>query len=102
MAPSATDRRPRPLSPRWWVTGRDGEVAVAQPPNPPLYVWFAALVLRWTGALGDDHDALLVGVGRGALIVWGLDELFRGASPFRRVLGLLVLGFQVPALLFAK
>ncbi len=101
MASSAPDRRPRPLSPRWWITGNDGQVAVAQLPNPPLYVWFAALVLRWTGALGDDNDTLLVGVGHGALIVWGLDELFRGASPFRRLLGLIVLAFQVPALLLA-
>ncbi len=101
MAPPAPDRRPRPLSPRWWVTGSDGQVAVAQRPNPPLYVWVVALVLRWTGALGDENETLLVGVGRGALIVWGLDELFRGASPFRRLLGLLVLAFQVPAVLFA-
>jgi hypothetical protein len=101
MALPAPDRRPRALSPRWWVTGRDGRVVVGQAPNPALYVWFAALVLRWSSVLGGDDDTLLVGVGRGALLVWGADELFRGASPVRRLLGLLVLAFQVPAVLMA-
>ena len=101
MAPPAPDRRARPLSPSWWVTARDGRISVAQPPNPALYVWLVALVLRWSGVLGAGRETLLVGVGRGALIVWGADELFRGASPFRRLLGLLVLAFQVPAVLLA-
>ena len=70
-------------------------------PNPALYVWLAALVLRWSGLLGQENHTLLVGVGRGALIVWGADELFRGSSPVRRLLGLLVLAFQVPAVLLA-
>jgi hypothetical protein len=99
MAPAPD--RPRTLSPRWWITSGDGRVVVGQRPNPALYVWLAALVLRWSGVLGEENDTLLVGVGRGALIVWGVDELFRGASPLRRVLGLLVLAFQVPAVLLA-
>jgi hypothetical protein len=101
MAPPAPDRRPRPLSPHWWVTAADGRVVVGQLPNPALYVWLAALLLRWSVLLGDENGTLLVGVGRGALIVWGADELFRGVNPLRRLLGLLVLAFQVPAVLLA-
>jgi hypothetical protein len=31
-------------------------------------------------------------------LVWALDELLRGTSPFRRVLGAVVLGAQLAAL----
>ena len=79
-------------SPQWWVRDREGNVAIAQPPNAAILVWLASLVIGWFGALDDHRAALLTRVGQGALIVWGLDELLRGASPFRRVLGLVVLG----------
>jgi hypothetical protein len=100
-APERT-ARPRPLSPRWWVTDRDGHVVVAQWPNAALWVWLLALVARLTGVLGDANQDLLSGVGRGALIVWGLDEVWRGASPVRRLLGAVVLVVQVVGLLLAE
>lgn len=104
MAVSAPDRtdRPRPLSVRWWVTDREDKVVVAQWPNAALWVWFVALVARLTGVLGDANHDLLSGVGRGALIVWGLDEVWRGASPLRRVFGAVVLVWQVVALFLAE
>ena len=104
MAVSAPDRttRSRPLSLRWWVTDRDGHVVVAQWPNAALWVWFLALVARLTGVLGDDSRDLLAGVGRGALIVWGLDEVWRGASPVRRLIGAVVLVVQVVGLILAE
>jgi hypothetical protein len=79
------------------VTDRRGELAVAQWPNPALGVWAVELLLRLSGVLGATAEARLVGVGRGALLVWGVDEVLRGASPFRRLLGLGVLFFQVAA-----
>ena len=104
MAVSAPDRsaRPSPRSLRWWVTDRDGNVVVAQWPNAALWVWFLALVARVTGVLGDANEDLVSGVGRGALIVWGLDEVWRGASPVRRLLGAVVLLVQVGGLLVAE
>jgi hypothetical protein len=104
MSVTAPERtaRPRPLSPRWWVTDRDGHVVVAQWPNAALWVWLLALVARLTGVLGDANQDLLSGVGRGALIVWGLDEVWRGASPVRRLLGAVVLVVQVVGLLLAE
>ena len=45
--------------------------------------------------MGADRAATLAGVGQGALIVWALDELVRGASPFRRLLGAVVLAGQI-------
>ncbi len=85
----------RPLSLRWWVTDREGRVAVAQLPNPAIAVWLVAVVIGWTGLLDRERAETLRLIGSGALVVWALDELARGSSPFRRVLGAVVLGFQL-------
>jgi hypothetical protein len=87
----------RVLSLGWWLRDNNGRVVVAQWPNPALWVWIAALLLTWTGAVAA-HRVALTGVGRGALIVWALDELARGVSPFRRLLGGVVLAVQLAVL----
>jgi hypothetical protein len=56
-----------------------------------------AWVLGWF-ELSTTHATAVEGVRRGALIVWALDELVRGASPFRRLLGAVVLAAQLAAL----
>lgn len=63
-------------------------------PNAALWVWVATLLLRWIGALAS-HGVALAGVARGALIVWALDEVVRGANPFRRMLSAVVLTVQL-------
>ncbi|TPG17836.1 hypothetical protein [Pedococcus bigeumensis] len=87
--------RPRPLSPRWWVRDEDGKVNLVQWPNPALVVWMLAAVLAWTEVLGSSRTAALHGVGSGALVAWALDELIRGASPARRLMGAVVLAVQL-------
>jgi len=82
----------------WWVRDRDGRLTIAQAPNPALGVWLAARLLEWTGMTSLD-EATLRGIGTGALLVWSIDEVLRGASPFRRVLGAVVLAGQLTALL---
>ena len=89
--------RDRLVSREWWLRTKDGRLVVGQAPNPPLYVWLVASVVRWAG-LAPDHEQLWLGIGRGALIVWGLDELVRGVNPWRRLLGAVVLGAQLVAL----
>jgi hypothetical protein len=66
-------------------------------PNPALCVWMVALVLGWFQS-STNHATAVEGVRRGALLVWALDELVRGASPFRRLLGAVVLAAQLAAL----
>jgi len=83
----------------WWVRDQNGELTLAQWPNPALAVWLVAVVVGSTGVLGADRTATLAGVGQGALVVWALDELVRGASPFRRLLGVVVLAGQLVRLL---
>ena len=77
---------------------KDGNLVLAQWPNPALAVWLVTVVIGWTGVLGATRGARLSDVGRGALIVWALDELVRGASPFRRLLGAVVLAGQLVGL----
>lgn len=57
-------------------------------------MWVAAGLVRLLDVL-PDREQELRGVGTGALVVWALDELVRGATPFRRLLGAVVLGWQL-------
>lgn len=70
-----------------------GRLALLHVPNPALCVWMLATALRWSPY--DSRDAELRWIGSGAFIVWGLDELVRGAAPFRRLLGAVVLAWQL-------
>ncbi len=67
-------------------------------PNPALSVWIATVVLARL-ELSSTHATAVEGVRRGALLVWALDEVVRGASPFRRLLGAVVLATQVGSLI---
>lgn len=86
--------RPRFSSPAWWFRSQDGRWAVAQPPNPAISVWIAAVLIGFL-PLSPARATTVEGVRHGALIVWSLDEVVRGASPFRRVLGAVVLTGQL-------
>jgi hypothetical protein len=79
----------------WFVRdSRTGRIALAQVPNPALGVWALTTVLLWVG-LFAHRAAELRWIGAGALIAWGADEVIRGASPARRILGAVVLGWQL-------
>lgn len=81
----------------WWFTDRaTGRVVIVQSPNAALLVWIAAFAGRIFSGTELDHK--LSWIGSGALIVWGLDELLRGTNPFRRLIGAVVLGWQLTRL----
>jgi hypothetical protein len=97
MGPTET-RRHSALG-RFFRNPETGEVVVAQPPNVPLLVWFAATAIRLVFA---PHGALATAISVIAtvsLILWSLLEIDRGDSPFRRVLGGVVLAAIVLLLL---
>ena len=71
----------------------DGHFVLFQLPNPALWVFFLALVLRLSP--WDARDSEFLWLGRGALIVWAADELFRGDALLRRLLGAVVLAWQM-------
>jgi hypothetical protein len=89
--PDASPRRARFPSVRWWLSDRDGHVVLAQPPNAAITVWLASVLIGWTDVLDHDREAVLTRVGQGALVVWSLDEVLRGSTPARRLLGAVVL-----------
>ena len=83
----------------WWLTDRStGRWVAGQPPNPALVVALGATLVRVSGLLPPSTDEALRWFGTGAWVVWGLDELLRGASPFRRLLGGLALAWQLAGL----
>ena len=77
----------------WIRDSRTSKVVIWQAPNPALWVFVLSHVARWFA--DDSLDHRLAYVGRGALIVWGLDELARGNAPIRRVFGLVVLAWEL-------
>ena len=100
--PGVTPRTIDPTSPRlasgsWWFRSADGRLTLWQLPNPALCVWMVTVVLGWF-ELSARHAAVVNGVRHGALLVWALDEVVRGASPFRRTLGAVILVAQVTSL----
>jgi hypothetical protein len=82
----------------WWFRSSDGHLTLWQPPNAALCVWLISLVLGRFD-LSPSHATAVDGIRHGALLVWALDEVARGASPFRRTLGAGVLAAQLVSLL---
>ncbi len=87
--------RPKRYSRRWWVSDQAGNIALVHPPNPALSFWLFTVVVGWTSWLSSEQATTLTWLGKGALVVWALDEVVRGSSPARRVLGAVVLVVQL-------
>ncbi len=80
-----------------WFRSSDGSLTLWQRPNPALCVWLVALVLG-SFELSAAHASTVGGIRHGAVLVWALDEVVRGASAFRRTLGAVILAGQLATL----
>ena len=92
----------RILSVRWWFESREtGRITVAQFPNWPLFAIGAGWLVRLVA--DDSSDVYRVaGVAITALwLFWGGDELVRGVNPWRRLVGALVIAWQVVVLVYS-
>jgi len=87
----------RLASASWWFRSADGRLVLWQAPNPALWVWIVMVVIGLFD-LSASRATDVAGIRHGALVVWALDEVVRGASPFRRVLGAVVLIGQIVSL----
>src|SRR5689334_9766408 len=76
-----------------------GEVVVAQWPNLPLWSFLVASAVRMVLHPDGTAGTALSIVSGVAIIVWSVLEIAQGASPFRRVLGGVVLLTVVSGLL---
>jgi hypothetical protein len=76
---------------RFFRNPKTGELVVFQMPNIPLWLFLAATAVRMLvhprGAVGTGVSI----VATVSLAVWAVLEIARGESPFRRVLGAVVL-----------
>ena len=68
----------------------DGNIVIAQPPNPPIIVWGIASLLKLIFTDGLINVGLDL-IAFGSLFTWAWMELFQGVNYFRRSLGFIVL-----------
>ena len=75
-----------------------GNIVIAQPPNPPIILWGVASLLKLVFTSGLTNVALDL-IAFGSLFTWAWLELFQGVNYFRRSLGFIVLigfvGFRI-------
>ncbi|MDP9101164.1 MAG: hypothetical protein M3N21_03335 [Actinomycetota bacterium] len=98
MSPAPTSER-HTAAGRFFRNPETGKPAVVQAPNLPLSVWLAATLARLVFAHHGWVGTALSAVGTLSLAVWAVLEVARGDSPFRRVLGALVLAGLLASLL---
>ncbi|MBC1241998.1 hypothetical protein VF14_15350 [Nostoc linckia z18] len=67
----------------------NGNIVIAQTPNPPLILWVVASLLSLVFTTGKINAVLDV-LANGSLFTWAWLELFDGVNYFRRGLGLAV------------
>ena len=69
----------------WWFRDRStGKLVVGQFPNWPLWLW---------------PGTVLTVVRTGAIVIWAVMEIGWGVNPWRRLLGTIVLVWQVVGVL---
>jgi hypothetical protein len=71
---------------------------VAQWPNVSLSAFLVLSIIIRLSRPAGRAGAILRDVTAAVLILWAVDEVVRGVNPFRRVLGVAVLGLTVGAL----
>lgn len=84
----------------WLFRNRDtGAVTIAQAPNFVLWVVIGSGGLLWALPSSGDLSVVLIIVFKCGLLVWAVDELFRGVNPWRRFLGAAVLSYELTTIL---
>lgn len=73
---------------RWFFQNREtGAVTIVQMPNLVLWIVIVAAALRWIWPFSENLALALTLVVKGGLLLWAVDEIFRGVNPWRRCLG---------------
>lgn len=91
--PPATNRRRDGFLQWYFRSPVTGDVVLYQPPNTAIRIAGGLLAtsrvlraVRVTEA-GSPLDVALERAGTAVLVWWGVDELLRGATPYRRTIG---------------
>jgi hypothetical protein len=85
----------RSLWDKFW-RDKHGDVVIFQMPNVLLYLWAGLSLVSMFTPRGKVSDGFWW-ASMASLAIWSLLEIFKGVNYFRRVLGLVVLGFTVAA-----
>lgn len=86
---------------RWWFEDRTtGRITIAQFPNWQLWAALGGSVAASLVTGGSVGARLVEWAAHGLWIYWAALELFRGVNPWRRVLGLAVILWQVSQVLW--
>ncbi len=83
---------------RKFFTDKNGKIVIHQNPNAPLIIWLILTIFNHF-VHNDPVEQVTRVVATTALFIWALLEIVSGASPYRRVLGTIVLSFIVIQLL---
>lgn len=75
---------------RFFRSPKSGQLVVVQMPNLPLWIFLAATAARLLFQPKGSLGTIVSIIGTVALMVWATLEITRGESPFRRVLGAVV------------
>jgi hypothetical protein len=79
---------------RWFFQNREtGAITIGQMPNLVLWIVIVAAALRWIWPFSGNVALALTLVVKGGLLLWAVDEIFRGVNPWRRCLGAAVFIF---------
>jgi hypothetical protein len=83
----------------WFFRNREtGAITIAQAPNLALWIVIVASVLTWVWCPPGHGCVVLEIVVKCGLLVWAIDEFWRGVNPWRRCLGVAVLCYLLMAL----
>jgi hypothetical protein len=85
---------------QWFFRNREtGAITIAQTPNLVLWIVIVGSALIWALHPAGRFGVALEIVVRVAILVWAIDEVWRGVNPWRRFLGAAVLGYGLAAML---
>lgn len=76
---------------KWFFQDKDGKYVIASPPNLPLIIIIIGFAVTTIIHEGPVYNLFSM-VQHGALFLWSYLEIRYGESPFRRVLGVIVMG----------
>lgn len=73
----------------WFIRGKDGHVHIFQIPNVPIIGWFVLMLASNITPAGSVR-AGISNLSLAFLAIWSYLEITKGASHFRRILGMIV------------
>lgn len=81
---------------QWFFRNREtGAITIAQAPNLALWIVIVGSALIWAWHPAGRLGTVLEVVVQAGIFVWAVDEILRGVNPWRRFLGIVVVGYEL-------